>query len=196
MRSLISGSWRKSRSARRFPAVFEYVGNLSFSIDAGITAGQQQRIRAIKERAKVVAERIVTDRTGLRIVWQDGFPFVFAPPAWKAWWGDRQPLAGWEAIHAFKDFERFLYMYGEVVGRKLEAGLQDGSQRIYKIRRDFPQAIEHNPAIRARAATVILRGRGEKTAATRQAALDRWMTTVSRVEDLRRSDPSLSIEAA
>jgi hypothetical protein len=178
----------------------EYVGTLRFSLDPGITEAQRARIRAIKQRAAVTAHRTVADRTGVRFVWPDGVPCVFTMPAWETWWVGRRPLEGWGAIRAYKDFERFLY--GEVLGPKLVAALQRGEQSLYTIKRDFPKAAEHNTVIRAlvqsmeKSGRAIRPGRGEKSASTREAALDRWMTTVSRIKELRRADPALSVEAS
>lgn len=173
------------------------VGFASFTVDAGVTPEQRAYIEDLRARAAVPAESVVADADGCRLVWSDGWPLVFTPPAWKGWWGDRPSVQDLEACDAFTEFER--YLYGDnVIGGKVDSAITSGELSLWDALRDFPETILHSTSIQKRihaeyaAGGEVRRHRGKRTRADRQATLDRWMTTVSRVGEHRQKGSTLA----
>ncbi len=175
----------------------EIVDFLTFEADQGVTPEKQALMSELRAHAASPAEQVIADADGCRLVWAEGWPFVFTPPAWKTWWGDRPPVRDLEACYAFIEFERYLYG-DEVVGGKLDSAIVGGRMSLWDAVRDFPETILHSTAIQQRlyqeyaSGRPVTQRRGKRSREDRQATLDRWMTTVSRVEEFRRKGYSLA----
>lgn len=162
-------------------------------LELGVTPERKNERASILEGAARVASRVLADSDGLTFVWDDESRLVLKPPAWDSWWGGRSPVEGWRAHGVLLDFTEHLWR--DVVGPKLEQGLSDGKiKSLWAAVRDFPLLSEYSPDIQAR-----LRGlgqsprqtRGQRSPEHRMQKLDRWLMTVSRVDEYRRQGYSL-----
>ncbi len=170
----------------------ELVVTCRCSIDPGITQEKRESMSELSRHVGQPAAQITAERSGLRVTWADGFPFVFKPPAWETWWGGRPPAEAEEAVKALAEFEA--HLYGNIIGTKIvgELSKPNSKKSLWAAIRDFPPLVRHSQDIQMRLQVAIEAGetvsakRGERSPEHRRMVLDRWMATVSRVEEFHR----------
>jgi hypothetical protein len=170
------------------------IQTLHLPIDPGVTEEKRQSMAKLCNLAARPASRLIASQEGLRFEWDDGRAVVFTPWAWKEGWAGRPPVEGARAINAVMQYEA--YLYGVVIGPQLDQEIAQGRISLWEALRDFAGVAQYSPLIQVRiraafeAARDIRQKRGERSADYQNSVIERWLTTVSRVEEFHRQGNS------